>query len=90
MSSHQVAMFTFTLGKDESIGPHALRRLWAKASGSGDVGVSRRESSEGRRDRPIYTLYAPQELCNLRMVELRLRHMLEAAHLHASLAPLHA
>ncbi|TLX22239.1 MULTISPECIES: hypothetical protein [Thermomonas] len=90
MSSHQIAMFTFTLGKDESIGPHALRRLWAQASGTGNIGVSRKEPAEGQRNRPIYTLYAPQQLDDLRMVEARLRHMLETAHLHASLTPMHA
>lgn len=90
MSSHQVAMFTFTLGRDESIGPLALRRLWARASGTGDIGVSRKESADGQRNRPIYTLYAPQKLEDLRMVESRLRHMLETAHLHASLTALHA
>ncbi len=90
MSSHQVAMFTFTLGRDESIGPHALRHLWAQASGTGDIGVSRKTAAEGQRNRPIYTLYAPQQLENLRLVESRLRHMLEAAHLHASLTALHA
>lgn len=89
MSSHQIAMFTFTLGRDESIGPHALRRLWSQASGTGDIGVSRKEPAEGQRNRPIYTLYAPQQLGDLRVVEARLRHMLETAHLHASLTALH-
>ncbi|QNN46574.1 hypothetical protein H9L17_15670 [Thermomonas brevis] len=89
MSSHQVAMFTFTLGKDESIGPHALRSLWVQASGTRNIGVSRKEPFDGQRNRPIYTLYAPHELGDLHAVELRLRHMLEAAHLHASLTSLH-
>ncbi len=90
MSSHQVAIFTFTLGKDESIGPHALRNLWVRASGTRNIGVSRKEPYDGQRNRPIYTLYAPQELGDLRSVEQRLRHMLEAAHLHASLTSLHS
>ncbi len=46
MSKHQIALFTFTLGKGESIGPVPLR-------------------------------------------ELRLRSLLEAAHLRASLSVLH-
>jgi hypothetical protein len=83
-------MFTFTLGKDESIGPHALRSLWVEASGTRNIGVDRKEPFDGRRNRPIYTLYAPQELGDLHAVELRLRRMLEAAHLHASLTLLHA
>lgn len=90
MPNHQVALFTFTLGKDESIGPHALRKLWVQASGTRDIGVSRREPADGQRNRPIYTLYAPQSLGDLRVIELRLRHMLEVAHLHASLTTLHA
>lgn len=89
MSNHQVALFNFTLGKDESIGPRALRTLWAQASGTMDIGVSRKDPMERQRDRPIYTLYAPQQLGNLRVVESRLRSMLEASHLHASLTPLH-
>jgi hypothetical protein len=90
MPNHQVALFTFTLGKDESIGPHALRTLWLQACGTRDIGVSRREPADGQRNRPIYTLYAPQALADLRVIELRLRQLLEAAHLHASLTTLHA
>lgn len=85
MSQHHIALFTFTLGSAESIGPQALRRLWAGASGSGDVSVGRKESQWGKGNRPVYTLYAPQGLGNLHEVELRLRHALEHAHLHASL-----
>ena len=85
MPQHQIALFTFTLGRAESIGPKALRRLWAIASGSADVSVGRREPQWNGGNRPVYTLYAPQSLGNLREVELRLRRALEAAHLHASL-----
>ena len=88
MSQHQIALFTFTLGSAESIGPHALRRLWAIASGTGNVSVGRKESQWGNGNRPVYTLYAPQGLGDLRDVELRLRRALEAAHLHASLTPM--
>ncbi|HTL13506.1 MAG TPA: hypothetical protein VL251_00205 [Thermomonas sp.] len=89
MPTHQIAMFTFTLGKDESIGPGPLRSLWARASGTSEVGVSRRDGFDAHRDRPVYTLYAPQGLPDLAAVERRIRHLLEAAHLHASLTPLH-
>ena len=85
MPQHQIALFTFTLGRAESIGPQALRRLWAIASGSREVSVGRRESQWGDGNRPVYTLYAPQGLANLREVELRLRDALEGVHLHASL-----
>lgn len=90
MSQHQIALFTFTLGNAESIGPAALRALWARAAGIGDVSVGRKALHGSYRDRPAYMLYAPQSLGNLREVELRLRRLLEEAHLSASLTALHA
>lgn len=90
MSEHHIALFTFTLGSAESIGPDALRQMWARACGSPNVSVDRKTPYGGPRDRPVYTLYAPQSLANLRDVELRMRGLLEAAHLHASLTVLHA
>ncbi|HZV38926.1 MAG TPA: hypothetical protein VFF96_09310 [Pseudoxanthomonas sp.] len=90
MSRPQIALFTFTLGNAESIGPAALRELWVRASGTANVDVARRDPHVGRRDRPVYTLYASQGLANLRDVEVRLRQLLEAAHLNASLTSLHA
>lgn len=89
MSSHHIAVFTFTLGGTASIGPQALRALWAKASGIGNVSVGRKESYGSQGQRPVYTLYAPQSLGNLHDVELRLRRALEDAHLHASVTALH-
>lgn len=89
MSSNHIALFTFTLGKEESISPVALRAMWARATGSPDISVGRRQPESARGDRPVYTLYAPQGLADLREVELRLRGLLESAHLHASLTPLH-
>ena len=56
MPQHQIALFTFTLGRAESIGPQALRRLWTIASGSREVSVGRRESQWGDGNRPVYTL----------------------------------
>ena len=88
MSQHQIALFTFTLGSAESIGPQALRRLWSIASGTANVSVGRKETHWDKGNRPVYTLYAPQSLGNLRDVELRLRRALEDAHLHASLTVL--
>ncbi|RZA19517.1 MAG: hypothetical protein EOP93_08455 [Lysobacteraceae bacterium] len=90
MSQHQIAMFTFTLGNTESIGPAALRAMWVRATGSGNVSVGRRAPMGGFRDRPTYTLYASQSLGNLRDVEVRLRKLLEDAHLNAALTSLHA
>jgi hypothetical protein len=90
MARHQIALFTFTLGNSESIGPAALRDMWVRACGTSDVSVGRRAPAESFRDRPVYTLYAPQDLADVRDVELRLRRMFESAHLHASLTTLHA
>jgi hypothetical protein len=89
MAQHQIALFTFTLGSAESIGPAALRDMWVRACGTSNVSVGRRPPSESFRDRPVYTLYAPQGLADVREVELRLRRMLESAHLHASLSAVH-
>jgi hypothetical protein len=89
MSQHHIALFTFTLGSTESISPIALRALWANASGIGNVSVGRKNPEGTWRDRPIYTLYAPQSLSNLQDVETRLRRALEDAHLHATLTGLH-
>ena len=41
-------------------------------------------------DRPIYSLYASQQLGDLPQVERRLRLLLEQNDLRASLIPLHA
>lgn len=90
MSRHQIALFTFTLGGSESIGPAALRDMWMRATGSSNVSVSRRTPGETFRDRPVYVLYAPQDLADLHGVESRLRRLLESAHLRASLTAVHA
>ncbi|QDH70297.1 hypothetical protein [Marilutibacter alkalisoli] len=84
--SHQTAMFRFTLGSDQSIGPSDLKRLWSRACGTPNVSVGR---SQGLypADRPTYSLYAPQHLENLPEVEQRLRRMLEESNLRASLIP---
>ena len=54
-----------------------------------NVSVGRKNPEGTWRDRPIYTLYAPQSLANLQEVETRLRRALEDAHLHATLTGLH-
>jgi len=87
MSKHQIALFTFTLSGDGSIGPDALREIWKRASESNNVSVGRK-LLHGNQDRPVYTLYAPQGLADLRGVEMRLRRLLEATHLNASLSVL--
>ncbi len=87
MANHQVAVFTFTLSGGRSIGPAALTDLWRRASGTPNVGVERKESH--REGRPVYTLYASRELPDLQGVEMRLRNLLESAHLNASVTPVY-
>ena len=52
MSQHQIALFTFTLGNTESISPVALRDLWVRAAGIGNVSVGRKSPHGSYRDRP--------------------------------------
>ena len=88
MAKHQIPTFTFTLGSRESIGPAALDEMWKRASCSNDVSVGR-EWRPRNQGKPVYILYAPQNLADLRGVELRLRHLLEAAHLNVFLSPVY-
>ncbi|TYT23558.1 MULTISPECIES: hypothetical protein [Luteimonas] len=87
MANYQIALFTFTLSGDRSIGPTALTELWMRACGTSDVGVDRKESH--REGRPVYTLYASRNLADLQGVETRLRTLLESAHLNASISPVY-
>lgn len=89
MSKHQIALFNFTLRGGGSIGPAALCEIWKRASGTNNVSVGRKVL-HGDEGRPVYTLYAPQNLADLHGVEMRLRRLLEAEHLNASLSALHA
>ena len=85
---HQIAMFKFTLGAQQSIGPTQLQALWAHACQSPNVSVGREEDRGSGR--ATYALYAPQQLQDLHQVEQRLREALERNMLRASLIPLHA
>ena len=87
---HQIAMFKFTLGNGQSIGPAALRTLWERACQSADVSVGRQTSGFGDEGRATYSLYASQHLQDLPQVERRLRGLLEDSKLSAALIPLHA
>jgi len=84
---HQIALFSFTLGNDQSIGPAALRALWARACQSSEVSVGR-QARGLHRIQDTYFLYASQRLGNLPLVEQRLRMLFEQSHLAASLTPL--
>lgn len=85
---HQIAMFKFTLGNGQSIGPAALQELWERCCGTTNVSVGRHAESFGGR-RVTYSLYAPQQLPHLEQVEKRLRQMLDARKFSASLIALH-
>lgn len=85
---HQIAMFKFTLGNGQSIGPAALQKLWERCCGTTNVSVGRQAESFGG-NRVTYSLYASQHLPDLETVERRLRHMLDDGKFAASLIPLH-
>lgn len=85
---HQIAIFRFTLGQGQSIGPTQLQALWARACQTPHVSVGRTQGAPGS-DRPTYSLYASQRLENLPNVEQRLRELLDQCKLRASLIPLH-
>jgi hypothetical protein len=86
---HQIAMFKFTLGNGQSIGPTALQTLWVRACQSPHVSVGRQPAGTRGDDRPSYSLYASQHLENLPQVEMRLRRLLEESNLAASVVALH-
>lgn len=81
----QIAIFRFTLGPKQSIGPTQLQALWARACQTPHVSVGR-SHADGR---PLYSLYATQQLPNLALVEKRLRQLLDDSKLNASLIALH-
>jgi len=85
---HQIAIFRFTLGHGQSIGPAELHALWARACQSPNVSVGRAQGAHGG-DKPTYSLYASQQLENLPSVEQRLRELLDQIQLRASLIALH-
>ncbi|TAA25819.1 hypothetical protein [Pseudoxanthomonas winnipegensis] len=87
MAQPHVAMFSFTLGANNSIGPAELRELWARASGVSAVHVGRRLQPYGD-ERPTYTLYGPQSLTGVHEVGRRLCALLEARHLNARVVTL--
>jgi len=85
----QIAMFRFTLGTGQSIGPEDLKSLWVRACQLPNVTVGR---ARGARpdDKAVYSLYAPQGLAGLDGVEQRLRSLLDERSLRVSLISLHA
>lgn len=83
-----IAMFRFTLGTNQSIGPKDLQSIWIRASQLADVSVG---CVAGPRpeDKATYSLYAPQSLDGLADVEARLRRLLDERNLRAALLCLH-
>lgn len=87
MAQPSVAMFTFTLSGNGSIGPSDLHELWTKACGVETVRVTRR-SRFNSTGRSIYTLYGPQNLKGVRDIGERVCVLLEARNLRAKLVSL--
>lgn len=83
-----IAMFRFTLGTGQSIGPKDLQSIWTRASQQSDVSVG---CVAGPRphDKATYSLYASQSLEGLAHVEGRLRRLLDERSLRAALICVH-
>ena len=73
--THHIALFSFRLSEGKSIGPAALRKLWASACHSDDVKVSRVTSGHDNILH-TYSLCASPRTANLQAVEERLRESL--------------
>lgn len=78
-----IAIFKFTIGNGQSIGPESLQKVWEKACRTTDVAVGR---AAGMRngDKPTYSLYGRQNLGNLAEIESRLHVLFDEMHLNAS------
>ena len=89
MSQH-IPLFRFWLRNGQSIGPSALRRLWASACGTDDVTVTRedRAAAYGAQTH-TYSLCGSPKTANLANVESRLRKMLSEMALAATIVHTH-
>ncbi len=77
-------LFQFRLSDSQSIGPAALRKLWARACGSRDVSVQREVRDAGfGKSVPVYLLCGPPQLIQVHAVEDRLREQLSGSGLIA-------
>lgn len=75
----QVPQFRFRLRRDVSIGPAALKRLWAAACGSEDVTVLRETTRTAEGDSTYrYCLCGPPHLFDIDRVEARLLKTLQS------------
>ena len=78
-SQMQVPQFRFRLRHDVSIGPMALKRLWAAACGSEDVTVLREATRTASGESAYrYCLCGPPHLFDLAGVEARLLQTLQS------------
>ncbi|MCR6699892.1 MAG: hypothetical protein NVV68_01390 [Dokdonella sp.] len=78
-------LFQFRLSDSQSIGPVALRRLWARACGSRDVSVKREVRMIGfGKSVPVYLLCGPPQLAQADALEERLRDLLTTSGLAAT------
>jgi len=84
VSTPVVAVFRFTLGKGQSIGPRELQSLWVAAAQLPDVSVGR-VSGEKSDDRATYSLFAPHGLERVEEIETRLRRLFDDLSLRVSL-----
>ena len=89
VSKPLIAMFRFTLGTGQSIGPKELQSIWVRASQFADVSVGCVAGSRPD-EKATYSLYAAQSLEGLAQVETRLRYLFDERNLRVSLLCVHA
>lgn len=73
-----VALFRFRLSDSHTISPSLLRKSWSEACGSNDVKVTRVESGSGYGERGhIYSLWASPHTRDVRVIEVKIEHLLQ-------------
>lgn len=87
--AHHINWLILRVGQQQSIGPDALRTLWASACQSMDVSVGRQRRFEGGVQNTTYSLSAPSTLRDPRTVEMRMRRLLEESHYLFTLSAVH-
>lgn len=84
----RIAMFRFTLGTGQSIGPRDLQSLWESACQVENLSVGC-APGPSYADKLTYSLYAPHDLMGLTEVEERLRWLFGERKLRVSLVCAH-
>ena len=91
MSTHHVTLIQFRLRNGQSIGPAALRQMWAVACQTADVAVARKaEKDRFGTQSHIYSLCASPRTSDLAAVEGRMQRLLQEAALEATITLTHA